>query len=92
MGIILDGKTLADKILADIKIEIHNKISNIESFVDLENLKAEFIDRFGPLEDDLILYMYEKLFYSLCKQAKVENIDIKPKLVTLTPKPLFSCI
>ena len=68
----------------DLKIEIHNKISNIESFLDLENLKAELIDRFGPLEDDLILYMYEKLFYSLCKQANVENIDIKPKIVTLT--------
>ena len=28
--------------------------------------------------------MYEKLFYSLCKQVSVENIDIKPKIVTLT--------
>jgi hypothetical protein len=28
--------------------------------------------------------MYEKLFYSLCNKTKVENIDIKPKLVTLT--------
>ena len=68
----------------DIKIEIHNKISTIESFEDLNNLKAEFVDRFGPLDDDLLLYMYEKLFYSLCKQVSVENIDIKPKIVTLT--------
>jgi transcription-repair coupling factor (superfamily II helicase) len=51
---------------------------------DLVNLKSEFIDRFGPVNDDLLLYMYEKLFYSLCNKAKVENIDIKPKLVTLT--------
>ena len=72
------------EITEDIKIEIHNKISSIESFEDLHNIKGEFIDRFGPINDDLLLYMYEKLFYSLCKQAKVENIDIKPKLVTLT--------
>ena len=72
------------EITEDIKIEIHNKISSIESFEDLHNLKGEFIDRFGPINDDLLLYMYEKLFYSLCKQTKVENIDIKPKLVTLT--------
>ena len=68
----------------DLKIEIHNKISNIETKEDLDNLRSEFIDRFGPIDDDLTLYMYEKLFYSLCNKAKVENIDIKPKLVTLT--------
>ena len=68
----------------DMKIEIHNKISKIESQEDFDNLKQELIDRFGPINEDLLLYMYEKLFYSLCTQAGVENADIKPKLVTLT--------
>ena len=68
----------------DMKIEIHNKISKIESQEDFNNLKQELIDRFGPINEDLLLYMYEKLFYSLCTQAGVENADIKPKLVTLT--------
>ena len=67
----------------DLKIEIHNKISHIESYDDLNNLRAEFVDRFGPIDDDLLEYMYEKLFYSLCKQACIENIDIKPKIITL---------
>ena len=68
----------------DLKIELHNKISRIETMEDLDNLRSEFIDRFGPINEDLLLYMYEKLFYSLCNKSKVENIDIKPKLVTLT--------
>ena len=68
----------------DIKIEIHNKISGIESYEDLNNLHAELVDRFGPVDDELLTYMYEKLFYSLCKQCGVENIDIKPKIITLT--------
>ena len=67
----------------DLKIEIHNKISHIESYDDLNNLRAELVDRFGPIDDDLLEYMYEKLFYSLCKQACIENIDIKPKIITL---------
>lgn len=67
-----------------LKIEMHNKISSIESFEDLNNLKQEFIDRFGPVDDDLLLYMYEKLFYSLCSIASVEKVDIKPKILTLT--------
>ena len=68
----------------DVKIELHNKIAGIESKEDLENLKQEFIDRFGPINEDLLVYMYEKLFYSLCNKASVEKLDIKPKLVVLT--------
>ena len=45
---------------------------------------VEIIDRFGSLDEDLLLYMYEKLFYSLCSKVKVEKVDIKPKLLTLT--------
>ena len=68
----------------DLKVELHNKISSIESIEDLENLRNEFIDRFGPVNEDILVYMYEKLFYSLCNRAKVEKLDIKPKLVVLT--------
>ena len=68
----------------DIKIELHNKIAAIETFDDLENLKSEIIDRFGTMDEDLLLYMYEKLFYSLCSKAGVEKVDIKPKLLVLT--------
>ena len=67
-----------------LKIEMHNKISSIESFADLNNLKQEFIDRFGPIDEELLIYMYEKLFYSLCSLASIEKLDIKPKLVTMT--------
>jgi transcription-repair coupling factor (superfamily II helicase) len=67
-----------------LKIEIHNKISSIENHQDLENIKAELIDRFGVLNDDLLVYMHEKLFYSLCNKLGVEKLDIKPKLVTIT--------
>lgn len=68
----------------DVKISIHQKINKIESFDDFNDLKLEFEDRFGRLEDSLLIYMYEKLFYSLCSKNKIENVDIKPKIVTLT--------
>ena len=50
---------------------------------EFNNLKAELTDRFGKVNDELLGYMYEKLFYSLCRKACVEKIDIKPKLVTM---------
>lgn len=67
-----------------LKIEIHNKISSIETHEDLENIKLELTDRFGVLNEDLLVYMYEKLFYSLCNRLGVEKLDIKPKMVTIT--------
>lgn len=68
----------------DLKIEIHQKINAIETKEDLENLKNEFTDRFGPVEESLLMYMYEKLFYSLCKKNDVENVDVKPKIINIT--------
>jgi transcription-repair coupling factor (superfamily II helicase) len=82
---ILSNRYIPDnyEISENLKIEIHNKIATIESHEELENLKQELTDRFGVVTDELSQYMYEKLFYSLCNRAKVEKVDIKPKLVTL---------
>ena len=83
---VISNRYIPENYIVDegIKIEIHNKISGIESVSDLENLRQELTDRFGPIEEDLLIYMYEKLFYSLCNHASVEKVDIKPKLITLT--------
>lgn len=45
-----------------IRIEIHKKIAKLNTIADLEDLKDELEDRFGKLDFDLLIYMYEKLF------------------------------
>ena len=55
----------------------------INSLKDFELLEKELIDRFGIKDEDLKLYMYEKLFNSLCVQNDIESVEIKPKLITL---------
>ena len=44
----------------DLKIEIHKKISEIDSIDKLNNLKEELEDRFGKLNERIIIYMYEQ--------------------------------
>ena len=66
-----------------LKIEIHQKINKITTLEDVESLQNELVDRFGINDDELNLYMYEKLFYTLCTANDIENVDIKPKLITL---------
>lgn len=45
-----------------IRIEIHKRIGRLNSLEDLDDLILELTDRFGKIDDDLIIYMYEKLY------------------------------
>ena len=55
----------------DLKIEIHQKISNIESIEKLNKTKEELEDRFGRLDESIIIYMHEQLFEHIIK--KLDN-------------------
>ncbi len=47
------------------RIEIHKRISELNRLEDVNDLKVELVDRFGELDADLLLYMYEKLYKKL---------------------------
>ena len=51
-----------------VRIEIHKKINNIKTHEELKNLSNELVDRFGKFDDELKMYMYEKLFRNLAKR------------------------
>lgn len=57
-----------------IKIEIHRKIANIKSREDINSLIDELKDRFGVPSNEVILYMYEKLFEYLAIEKGIEKI------------------
>ena len=58
----------------ELKIEIHRKINEIDSKEKFETIKQELEDRFGKLEEDLIIYMYEEWFEKLAKKLKISNV------------------
>ena len=41
----------------------------------MNELKEELIDRFGDIDDDLLLYMYEKIIKSYCKKLNIYKIN-----------------
>lgn len=57
-----------------VKVEMHRKIANIKSKTDINNLIDEFTDRFGTPSEEIVLYMYEKLFEHLAKKLDIEKI------------------
>ena len=58
----------------DLKIEIHRKINTISSRESYELVKNELEDRFGKLDENMIIYMHEEWFEKLAKRLSVINI------------------
>ena len=66
-----------------IRIEIHKRISELNRISDVLDLKIELTDRFGSLDPDLLLYMYEKLFKKLSSKIGVQKTIVESNQVTL---------
>ena len=68
----IDDKYVED---SELKITIHKKINQVKSYDSFCSVKEELEDRFGKLNEDLILYMYEEWFEKLAKSLDITSID-----------------
>ena len=59
----------------DLKIMIHRMINEIDSKEKLEEVRNDLEDRFGKLNEDIIIYMYEEWFEKLVKQVGVTKVS-----------------
>ena len=77
----------------DIKIEIHQKINEIDSLEKLKEVKEELEDRFGKIDHDMEIYMYEEWFTNLCKMLNITKVNKTDRFVEITlPQDLSSTI
>lgn len=67
----------------ELKIEIHKKINMINSFDSFDKVRAELEDRFGHLDDDIIIYMQEELFQAKAKEKNVIKVEQNDKDITM---------
>ena len=58
----------------ELKIAIHKKINEVDSYASFCCVKDELEDRFGKLSEDLIIYMYEEWFEKLAKGVGVIDV------------------
>lgn len=59
----------------DLKIEIHQKINQIDSLDSLNSIKDELEDRFGKISEAMHIYMYEEWFEKVAKEKGVEVVN-----------------
>ena len=67
----------------DLKIEIHKKINTIENYESFVKVKEELTDRFGTLDEDIIIYMLEELFQYKAKKKGVFKVIQTDKEITV---------
>ena len=58
----------------DLKIYIHKLINDINNIDELKNVQNQLEDRFGKLNEDITIYMYEELFEKKAKKLGIKDI------------------
>ena len=82
----IDNQYVSDESL---KIEIHKKINEIDSREKLNDIKGELEDRFGKINEQMLVYMYEEWFEKLAKKLHIENIkQTKNSIELILPKEI----
>ena len=68
----------------DLKIEVHRIINQIDSKESLEKTRQELEDRFGKLNEDMIIYMYEEWFEKLVKKLDIKRVHQTKNTIEIT--------
>jgi len=58
----------------ELKIFIHKKINEVDCYDSFCKVKEELEDRFGKLNDDMLIYMYEEWFEKLAKSMNITEV------------------
>ena len=76
---------ISDSYVSDesLKIEIHQKINEIDSFDKLIEIQKELEDRFGKINEQIKIYMYEEWFEKLALSLNIERVVQNNKIVEL---------
>jgi len=80
---------ISDEYVSDesLKIEIHKLINEIKDEESLENVKKEIEDRFGKINEELEIYMYEEWFEKLAQKVGIERVEKNDTYINLIVNP-----
>jgi len=74
----------------DLKIEIHKKINSIDSYNMLSEVKKELEDRFGKINKEIEIYMYEEWLEKIAKKLEIKTINQTKTFIELEISSIVS--
>ena len=73
----------------ELKIYIHKRINEIDSYEKMDEVKKELEDRFGKISSNIDIYMHEELFEKMAKNLNITKIKQTKNFIEVTiPKEL----
>lgn len=84
---LLNVETAIDESLVtdeELKIEIHRKINEIDSYEKLQTTKSELEDRFGRISESMLVYMHEEWFEKLASSFNIKKVEQTKNYVSVT--------
>lgn len=66
-----------------IKIEVHKRINEITSKEKLKIVESELTDRFGTLNENILIYMYQRLFEELSRQNNITQLNKTENIIEI---------
>ena len=84
---LIDVETsITDKYVQDeeLKIYIHKKINEIDSYDKMDEVRQELEDRFGKIDENIEIYMHEELFEKMAKSLNIQKIKQTKNFVEIT--------
>ncbi len=73
-----------------IKIEIHKMINEIKDQESLDMIKHQIEDRFGKIDNNMEIYMYEEWFEKLANKLSIKRVDKRDNIITIELPPEIS--
>ena len=67
----------------NLKISIHRQINSIDSLEKLKEVQDDLEDRFGKLDETIIIYMYQEWFEKLAKDLNIEKVNTTKNSIEL---------
>ena len=83
--------TISDNYVDDeeLKIYIHKKINEIDSYSKIKEVKQELEDRFGKISENIDIYMHEELFEYMARSLNITKVkQTKNSIEIVLPKEL----
>jgi len=68
----------------ELKIEIHKKINEIDSYEKLVTIKSELEDRFGTISESILIYMYEEWFEKMASSIGIKDVKQTKNFIEIT--------
>jgi transcription-repair coupling factor (superfamily II helicase) len=76
-----------------VRIEIHKLINTICDYKSLQNVKMEIEDRFGKIDENMEIYMYEEWFEKLADKLQIKNVmQVDNRIEIQLPENISSTI